>query len=414
MTSVRLTFLLLLPLPGYCVAPAQQREESPLQAVMRVADKVLRETTFEVELQQGEGKQVMLKAAIPPEASFQAHSYFEWHYANGQMALAVIPLADATKEARYREFIERYCSTTLDTYDSCKYQYEVLNARKVFNYRIFRKAMLDNTSAAVLPFVERALRDELPRARYLVDEMADYVRYRQSRLADSTLCRPDPEERTVWADDLFMSVPFLVRYAKLTGDETCYDDAANQVIKFHKYLFDKDKGLASHCWFDREKKNGVAFWGRANGWMMWAMVEALLHLPQSHREYRTVLSIFREHAKGLVRYQNQRGMWHQVLNRPDSYEETSCTAMFTLAIARGIRNGWIDKSYQEKALRGWNAVKAHIADDGTVSGICQGTAIGETLEYYFTRKTPPHDPRGLGAVITAGIEVKYLLEWQKH
>ena len=200
MRILRFTYMHLFLLAGCCVTSAQQREESPLQTVMRVANKVLRETTFKVELvHQGEDKGFVFKAVIPPEASFRDHSYFEWHYANGQMMLAMIQLADASKEARYGEFIERYCSATLDTYDSCKLQYEELNGKKVFNYRMFRKAMLDNTSAAALPFVERALRSELPRARFLVDEMANYVQQQQSRLADGTLCRPEPEERTVWA-----------------------------------------------------------------------------------------------------------------------------------------------------------------------------------------------------------------------
>jgi unsaturated rhamnogalacturonyl hydrolase len=394
---------------------SQATSDSPLQIVMRVADKVVRETSFTVELvQQGEGKNPTLKAVIPEGASFRDHSYFEWHYSNGQMALAIIQLADATKDERYAKFIDQYCSTTLDQYDSCKYRYEVLNEKKVFNYRLFLKGMLDNTSAAALPFVERVLRGTLPAARFLVDEMADYVQRRQSRLSDSTLCRPDPEERTIWADDLFICVPFLLRYARLSGDKAYYDDATRQVVQFNHYLFDKKSGIAYHAWFDKRHQHSVAYWGRANGWMVWATSEALLHLPTTHADYKAVLDIYREQMKGLVHYQNQNGMWHQVLDHPESYEETSCTAMFTLALARGVLNEWIDKKYEDHVLRGWNAVKGRIAEDGTVAGICQGTSIGATLQYYFERKTPPHDPRGVGAVITAGIEVQRLLDQSKH
>jgi rhamnogalacturonyl hydrolase YesR len=406
----RLASIAMLLLFYWSNSTGQEANDAPLRVAVRVADKVVRETSFKVEMvHQGEGKSPTLKATIPEGASFRDHSYFEWHYSNGQMALALIQLADATKDKRYTAFLDRYCSTTLRLYVTCKYRYEVLKDAKVFNYRLFLKGMLDNTSAAALPYAERALYGE-SKCRFLVDEMAEYITHQQARLSDGTLCRPDPEEQTVWADDLFMSVPFMLRYAKLSGDQAYYDDAARQVIQFNKHLFDKDKGIAYHAWFDKRQQHSVAYWGRANGWMVWAVSEALLHLPTMHADYNTVLSIFRDQMKGLLRYQNENGMWHQVLDNQESYEETSCTAMFTLALARGVRNGWIDRKYEENVLRGWKGVAARIAEDGTVSGSCQGTSIGENLEYYLTRKTPLHDPRGLGAVITAGIEVQCLID----
>jgi rhamnogalacturonyl hydrolase YesR len=84
--------------------------------------------------------------------------------------------------------------------------------------------------------------------------------------------------------------------------------------------------------------------------------------------------------------------------------------MFVLAMARGIRNGWLDSSYRQVVMRGWQGISAKIADDGSVAGICQGTGIGESLEFYLRRKTPVHDPRGLGAVIMAGIEMQQMID----
>jgi rhamnogalacturonyl hydrolase YesR len=143
--------------------------------------------------------------------------------------------------------------------------------------------------------------------------------------------------------------------------------------------------------------------------MIWAMSEALLHLPSDHPSRAKLRKIFREHVTSLAKYQNAGGLWPQVLDQPESYEETSCSAMFVLAMARGVRNGWIDKQYKENALRGWQAIEKKIEADGTVHGICRGTGIGEDLAFYFNRATFDHDPRGLGAVITAGIEVAKLV-----
>ncbi len=102
-------------------------------------------------------------------------------------------------------------------------------------------------------------------------------------------------------------------------------------------------------------------------------------------------------------------MWHQVLDHPDSYEETSCTAMFVLGIARGVTNGWLDDTYRESALNGWKALTNKIDSNGVVHGICRGTGVGDNLQFYFNRPTIDNDPRGLGAVITAGIEISKLL-----
>ncbi len=353
---------------------------------------------------------LVLTDVVPSEASFKKHSYFEWHYANGQMMLAMVQLAEAAKDERYSDYAKRFCATTLDSYKYFQYQYDVLSDKGGFNYRLFRKAMLDDSSAPALPYAELYLRGQLPASRFLIDEMAAFVSHRQSRLKDGTLCRPEPEADTVWADDLFMSVPFLLRYAEVSRDQRVYDDAARQVVLFHKHLFDSTKGIASHAWFAGRRQPSVAFWGRANGWMVWATTEALLRLPKGHADYQAILGIYREQMRGLVRYQSANGMWHQVLDHPESYEETSSTAMFTLALARGLLNGWIDRKYEENMRRGWSAIEARIGEEGTVSGICQGTEVGNTLEFYFERKTPPHDPRGLGAVITAGIEVQRVLD----
>ena len=350
------------------------------------------------------------KDVIPSEASFKSHSYFEWHYANGQMALAMSLLGETGADNRYADWVQKYCRTTLSTIDYFRYQYDVLHERTGYNYRLFRRIMLDDSSAPALPFVQLYLKGVLPESKSLLDSIAEYVANRQMRLADGTLCRPEPEAETVWADDLFMSVPFLLRYGAMTGSNRYYDDAALQVLNMNKHLFDESKGLSSHGWFGARNKHSVAFWGRANGWILWAVSEALQHLPRSHREYERILNIFRAQIKGLVRYQNANGMWHQVLDRPSSYEETSCTAMFVLALARGVRNGWIDTTYRPSALAGWEAITRKIGPDGTVGGICQGTGIGENEEFYLTRKTPPNDPRGLGVVITAGIEVQRLLD----
>lgn len=352
---------------------------------------------------------IILDDVINEKNSFTKHSYFEWHYANGQMLLGMLALADLTGKSKYSDHIKRFCEFTLENFDYFKYQYKVLNERSGFNHRLFRRIMLDDTGAPALPFIELLSRGNLDNAEFLVNLIADYVHSEQFRLSDGTLARPEPRKYTVWADDLFMSVPYLIRYAKLTGEDKYFDDAANQILLFYEKLFDPEINLYYHGWFSDTEENSVAHWGRANGWVIWAISEALTYLPENHEHYQEILEIYKKHVNGLVNYQDANGIWHQVIDKPESFEETSSSAMFTLGIARGVLNGWLDQSYKNYAVKGWEAISNKIDSDGTVHGICRGTGIGFDLQFYYDRETPDHDPRGLGAVLTAGVEVSKLL-----
>lgn len=350
----------------------------------------------------------LLSLVIPVTNSFQRDSYLEWHYANGETMLGMLYLAEAANEIKYADFVRKFCDFTLEHLERFRYEYNDLNAFRCINHRFFRRTMLDDTGGPTQPFIELLLKSENADYRNVVGQMADYVSNEQVRLDDDTFCRPEPEPYTIWADDLFMSVPFLLRWAKITGDRKYYDDAAHQIVRFYHYLFDEEKGLMKHGWFSRTGETSVAFWGRANGWVVWAMSEALLHLPKDHSEFERIRSLFGKHIRGLAKYQDESGMWHQVLDHPNSYEETSCTAMYVAGMARGVLNNWIDDKYRDNALKGWRALQQVIAADGTVHGICRGTGIGDSFEFYYNRQTFDHDPRGLGAMLMAGVEISKL------
>jgi unsaturated rhamnogalacturonyl hydrolase len=341
----------------------------------------------------------------PSTAAYQRDPYTDWHYSHGAMVWSMMGL---DTDGKYTAFVKQYIDFTLQQVPYFRYQYHSLFAWRGSYHRIFRRTMLDDTGAPILPFAESLLKDKNAAVKELVMPIADYVANEQHRLKDGTFCRPEPVEFTVWADDLFMGVPFLLQMAQITGDRKYYDDAANQVLNFRKYLRNPATGLYKHAWFDDKKQQSAAYWGRANGWVAWANAELLAKLPKNHPAYPQALRHFREEMKALVAYQNKNGFWHQVLDRPDSYEETSCTALFTIALARGVREGWLSASYKKNALAGWEAVKTKIDENGVVHGICQGTDIGYDQEFYRKRKTIDNDPRGMGAVITAGLEISKL------
>ncbi len=345
---------------------------------------------------------------IDSNAAYQRDPYADWQYSHGAMVWSILNLGDVTNINQYNLFVKKYTAFILQNLEYFRWQYDSLYAFRGSYHRIFRLTMLDDAGAPALPFTSLFIKDHESLLNKIIIPVIDYVSERQVRLPDSTFCRPEPVEYTVWADDLFMSVPLLIQAAKITGDTKYFDDAAKQAINFQKYLFDKTTGLYKHGWFSKTAAQSAVCWGRANGWIAWATSELLSALPKQHPLYKKIENNFRQHMENLIRYQAPDGMWHQVLNNAESYEETSCTAIFTLAMGRGVSNGWLGKKYKKHALKGWKAVANHITSDGVVHGICRGTEIGTDDQFYMNRKTIDNDPRGLGAVITAGIEISKL------
>ena len=347
---------------------------------------------------------------IPEDAAFRRDAYADWQYASGGTLLGILSLYRSTGDEQYLAFVHEYAEYLREHTDYFRWQYFTLHAMRGSYHRLFRMTMLDDSGGPALPLAQLQLMDPGDTALMpILSEVNDYVMHGQQRLPDGTFCRPEPVDSTVWADDLFMSVPFLLRMAEITGDSTLYDEVARQVIRFAHYLEDAATGLWFHGWYDREKTPSPVRWGRANGWVAWAISEALLHMPAGHPAYGRIREIFRRHMEALAGYQDPSGMWHQVLDHPETFEETSCTALFTLAMARGARYGWLPDMYRENALKGWMALQEKIMEDGTVRDICRGTGIGDDVEFYQNRERFDHDPRGLGAMITAGCEIHALL-----
>ncbi|AXY74235.1 hypothetical protein D3H65_09725 [Paraflavitalea soli] len=345
---------------------------------------------------------------IDSTAAYQRESYANWHYSHGIAVWSILQLAGATEQTGYNGFVKKYTDFVLNSSPYFNYQYEQQHAWRGTLHRLFRRTMLDDTGAPILPFAALYTTTDNAGLKALVDTIAQVVRTQQTRLADGTFCRPEPVAYTVWADDLFMSVPFLSIMAKATGNAGFFDEASKQVLQFQQYLFNPATGLYKHGWFSTSREQAVAYWGRANGWIAWATAELLNVLPRQHAAYQKILTAFRQHMAALVKCQLANGMWPQLLNRPDSYAETSCTAMFTLAIARGVSKGWLPSAYKKYALLGWQGVARNIEENGLVHGICRGTEIGFDEQFYLDRKQLDNDPRGLGAVITAGIEISKL------
>jgi rhamnogalacturonyl hydrolase YesR len=240
--------------------------------------------------------------------------------------------------------------------------------------------------------------------REVVERIADWVAHKQDRLPDGTLWRSRVMGGTVWPDDLYMGGVFLVRYGIYRHDPEFIDDAAQQII--HQAALEQDTdGLWFHGYFVAKKEHAPFKWGRGNGWAMVTLVETLSAMDPQDPLQPKLLEILRNQIEGLKRVQAPDGAWRQVLDKPELWEETSCTAMFAYGIARAVNRGWIGADNMAVARKAYAAVARHVNADGAVDGTCQGTSIGTDLNFYVLREHPADDPHGWGPVMLAGTEI---------
>lgn len=247
--------------------------------------------------------------------------------------------------------------------------------------------------------------------RLLTESFMQYISTREFRLADGTLARNRPQANSLWLDDLYMAVPALAQMGKLTGDSRYFDDAVKQVTQFSARMFNKEKGLYMHGWIQGMQEHPQFHWGRANGWAILAMEELLDVLPDDHPGRTVVLGQLKAHVKGLTAYQAGNGFWHQLLDRNDSYLETSATAIYAYCIAHAVNKRWIDPvAYAPVAALAWSAVSGKVNARGEVEGVCVGTGMGFDPAFYYYRPVNVYAAHGYGPVLLAGAEMIQLLK----
>ena len=336
---------------------------------------------------------------------------YEWGVTYAGMLLA----AEYTGDARYRTYTDTRLSAlaTLAAHmrlrlpaDAPAAMYPRPQHGLAVRSMLMPRA-LDDAGAMCAAFIkaERAGLGE-KRLRPWIDVYVKYLSSGQFRLADGTLARNRPLPESLWLDDLYMSVPCLAQAGKLSGDSRYYDDAARQVLQFSARMFVPEKGLYMHGWVQGMQHHPAFHWARANGWAFMAMAELLEVLPANHPQRAKILQLFRAHAAGLIANQGHAGLWHQLLDRRESYEETSASAMFVFGITRGINRGWLDAlAFGPPATLGWNAVAKKVNAKGQVEGTCVGTGMGWDPMFYMYRPVHLLAAHGYGPVFLAGAEI---------
>lgn len=175
-----------------------------------------------------------------------------------------------------------------------------------------------------------------------------------------------PEARW-WIDDLYMSPILQVQAYRATRQAKYLDRAALTMAAYLDKL-QQSSGLFLHA------PDSPFYWGRGNGWVAAGMAELLRDLPADHPLHARILDGYRRMMAALLATQGTDGLWKQLLDRPESWGETSCTGMFAFAIVTGVKHGWLDAAeYTPAARRAWLALVAHLEPDANLREVCVGT-----------------------------------------
>jgi len=232
-------------------------------------------------------------------------------------------------------------------------------------------------------------------------QVADYLMNTAPRTTDGTLTH---DSNRVWVDTLLGAVPFLMEMSRISGDDIYADEAISQVIKHAAHLQNPTSGLYYHAWDESgHDPAGQFHWGRGNGWALLADVAVLSAIAPTHPQHSTILDIMQKQAAGLTPLQDAGGLWHTALTRPDSYLETSASALIGYALKQGIQEGWLDEDAhagvaQAATLGMWRQVLA----DGTVTNVSGPTWPMLTWEEYNARPHGSLQLYGQGAALLLG------------
>jgi rhamnogalacturonyl hydrolase YesR len=206
-----------------------------------------------------------------------------------------------------------------------------------------------------------------------------------------------------WIDDMFMISAVQSEAHRVTKDPVYLDHCATQMAAYLDKL-QQPNGLFHHA------DDVPAFWGRGDGWVAAGLTELLTEMPATHPKYARIMDGYQKMMAALLKYQGTDGMWKQLIDKEDSWPETSGSGMFTFAMASGVKKGWLtDPAYKAAARKAWIALSGYLDQDGRVRDVCVGTNKYPQMQnnpdgmvqYYESRQRTTGDLHGQAAFIWA-------------
>lgn len=202
-------------------------------------------------------------------------------------------------------------------------------------------------------------------------------------------------ETRYWIDDMYMLTILQLQAYRATGDRKYLDRDAKEMVAYLDKL-QQPNGLFYHA------PDVPFFWGRGDGWVAAGMAEMLSTLPADHPDRARIMQGYKLMMAALLKYQAADGMWRQLIDKPEAWEESSSSGMFTFALITGVKNGWLDAAtYGPAARKAWIALTGFVDQNDNVTNVCEGTNKFDSEEYYLERHRRTGDFHGQETVLWA-------------
>ncbi len=217
--------------------------------------------------------------------------------------------------------------------------------------------------------------------------------------------RPDLSgwEHKVWVDCMHLDGPFLAHLAQETGESAYADRAAALLLSHARVLQDERSGLFSHGLDDATGRPNGVYWGRGEGWALLGLVDTACALPNAHLAQREIRQRLGALIAGMTGNEQASGMWHTVVDHPETYHEPSVGAFVALGVGRAVRCRLVDASSAALAARALRATIATVTPDGSLQGVSDATPVGADTAHYDARGRGVF-PWGQGSALLSMIE----------
>lgn len=378
---------------GVCCNPKDDHLVSPLDWAKKMADSDMKRN---------------------PDASMLDFSSKPiWSYTQGLVSLAGQRLAEETGDQKYYRYGLDYANKMINdsgiiaTYKKEKYNVDLINSGKIL-FEIYQKTGNEKYRKAIF-----LLREQLkthPRTR------------------EGGFWHKQVYPWQMWLDGIYMADPFYAQFGKVFSEPAAFDDVVNQVMVIQKHTADSVTGLNYHGWdesleqqwADPETGRSPHVWGRAQGWYLMALVDILDFIPEYHPKRTDIVNILNTAARAVVNVQDPvSGVWYQVpdqTGREGNYLEATASCMFVYSLLKGVRMGYLDRSFLKPAKKGFEGILKNFIqenEDGTISltnccavaGLGGNTYRDGSYEYYISTEVRNDDPKGVGPFIMACIEM---------
>ncbi len=336
----------------------------------------------------------------------------KWDYCHGLELQAMLDVYDAYGDKKIYDYALAYADTmvnedgTIKTYKLHEYSLDRINSGKIF-FRIYDQTKDEKYKKAL-----DLLRSQLDN---------------HPRNEDGGFWHKKIYPHQMWLDGIYMASPFYAEYAFRNSQPKDYEDVIRQFILIANHTYDPANDVYRHAcdvsrkekWADKVTGQSEHAWGRAMGWYAMAFVDALEFIPKHEAGRDSMIAVFTKLAGQMKRLQDKKtGLWYQVLDRSGdegNYLESSVSTMFVYSLFKGVRLGYIDKSYLKVAEKGYKGILKNfieVDDNGVVSitKACAVAGLGGKVyrsgdyEYYINEKIRNNDPKAVGPFIMASLE----------